>query len=58
MFTKRHFIRVAAMIKSLECEESAKYQVARCLVSMFRESNPRFNLSKFQDAAGLDPAKW
>jgi len=51
-FTQRHFIAMANMIKELPDPISKKDLVGR-LVSMFKADNPRFDITRFEKAAGL-----
>ncbi len=51
MFTKRHFVAIAKLIKESNAE--GKAELAQDLAELFSEDNDRFNVSKFYKACGL-----
>ena len=68
MFTKRHFIKIAAMLKNQRLELIQLYDsqnprfelidnIEDQLIEIFTEENPRFDVDKFRWASNPSPAE-
>ena len=52
MFTKKHYIAIAAIVAMIH-NEADKVLTASRFIRLFEASNPRFDKSKFLDACGI-----
>jgi hypothetical protein len=56
MYTKKHFIEIAKMLKNLK--ESGKIEIFEAqkayFLNEFKASNPRFDVSRFLKACGVN----
>ena len=69
MFTKRHFIKIAAMLKNQRLElihklydsQNSRFElidnIEDQLIEIFTEENPRFDVDKFRWASNPSPAE-
>ena len=52
MFTRKHFVMIAAVIAKIE-NPTNKMEVYEEFVKLFKSSNPLFDSSKFSTACGV-----
>ena len=50
MFSSRHYIEVANLIRNIPEEKVDKDKLINLFIKLFKEDNPRFNPIKFTEA--------
>ena len=53
MFTKRHFITIAKIIRDVS-NPTERARIASKFALLFNQENPKFNQMKFQEACGIE----
>ena len=53
-FTRKHFIAVADTLKQIS-DHKQRHKMADMHIAMFKKDNPRFDETRFREAAGCDP---
>lgn len=53
MLTRKDFVLLARAVATIE-DKGARFLVARLIVDMCKQSNPRFDADRFYIACGID----